>query len=79
MEARSNLNIFFLLSLDADYIKFLDTLEETEEKQTIDIEKFLEELDIREKQNQKPIETPLTSFVKQRREERRVRQLKLTC
>jgi len=47
-------------------------LEEKEEKQTIDVEKFLEELDLRDKQNQKPVETPLTTFVKQRREDRRV-------
>ena len=62
---------FFLIS-DADYIKFLEALEEKEEKQTIDVEKFLEELDLRDKQNQKPVETPLTTFVKQRREDRRV-------
>ena len=47
-------------------------MEEKEEKQTIDVEKFLEELDLRDKQNQKPVETPLTTFVKQRREDRRV-------
>ncbi|XP_076822649.1 uncharacterized protein LOC143469016 isoform X1 [Clavelina lepadiformis] len=56
---------------DPDYSSFLENLEIEDEKQSIDIEKFLEELDLKDKSGQQPVETPLTSFIKQRREDRK--------
>jgi len=56
---------------DADYLKFLESLEVEEEKDTLDVEKYLDELEAREKDGAGFVDTPLTSFIKQRREERK--------
>nr|XP_009859726.1 regulator of nonsense transcripts 3B-like [Ciona intestinalis] len=56
---------------DPDYQKFLETLDEEEEKEILDVEKYLDELELREKKNHKMVETPLTAFIKQKRDERK--------
>nr|XP_039270209.1 regulator of nonsense transcripts 3B-like isoform X1 [Styela clava] len=55
---------------DPDYTAFLESLEAEEEKTVIDLEKYLEELEKKEQKN-KVVETPLTAFLKQKREERK--------
>ncbi|XP_039270210.2 uncharacterized protein LOC120344935 isoform X2 [Styela clava] len=55
---------------DPDYKAFLESLEAEEEKTVIDLEKYLEELEKKEQKN-KVVETPLTAFLKQKREERK--------
>uniref|UniRef100_H2ZBY5 UPF3 domain-containing protein n=1 Tax=Ciona savignyi TaxID=51511 RepID=H2ZBY5_CIOSA len=56
---------------DSDYQKFLETLSAEEEKEILDVEKYLEELEGREKKNHKMVETPLTAFLKLKRDERK--------
>lgn len=56
---------------DADYLKFLESLDAEEEKDSLDVEKYLDELEAREKDGAGLVDTPLTSFIKQRREERK--------
>lgn len=55
---------------DADYKAFLESLEAEEEKTVLDLEKYLEDLEKRDQKN-KCIETPLTAFLKQKREEKK--------
>ena len=64
---------------DSDYIKFLESLEVEEEKHVLDVEKYLDDLDKREKQFSDTIETPLTTFLKQKREERKVALIVSLC
>lgn len=55
---------------DSDYKKFIESLEQMDEKDILDVEQYLDELEAREKSSE-PVDTPLTSFLKQRREEKK--------
>lgn len=50
----------------------MESLEAEEEKTVLDLEKYLEELENRD-QKKKIVETPLTAFLKQKREEKKVK------
>lgn len=55
---------------DPDYAKFLESMDQAEEKECLDVEQYLEELEARELNNE-VVETPLTKYIKQRREEKK--------
>ena len=59
--------IFFL---DPDYKKFIESLSKVEEKESLDVEQYLEDLE--KEKSAEVVETPLTSYLKDRREEKRV-------
>nr|CAB3267523.1 regulator of nonsense transcripts 3B-like [Phallusia mammillata] len=56
---------------DPEYVKFVESLEEDDEKNILDVEKYLDELEKRDKQYSNAVDTPLTTYIKQKREERK--------